>query len=192
MSHQQNLSTLRIIAGKFRSRKIYFAEKTDLRPTQDRIRETVFNWLNPFMVDAVCLDLFAGSGALGFEALSRGAKHVTFADIDNQVIQTIKENASRLKIDIDAADFLSVDFHYKFKHQFDIVFLDPPFKQDFISKSISFLEENDLLKPHAFIYLEFEKNGFNSTQLPATWRVKRHQKTKTLEYVLCEKQVNVK
>src|SRR3990167_5794401 len=99
-------STLCIIAGKFRSRKIIFFEESGLRPTHSRIRETLFNWLTPVIENSICLDVFAGSGALGFEAISRGAQHVTFCDTSRKVIYTLKENAEKLQIT--NADFLNI------------------------------------------------------------------------------------
>ncbi|WP_309567556.1 16S rRNA (guanine(966)-N(2))-methyltransferase RsmD [Coxiella-like endosymbiont] len=86
----------RIIAGKWRGRKIVFPSLPELRPTSDRIRETLFNWLSPYIKDSCCLDLFAGSGALGFEALSRGCAHVTFFDHSKKVIETLQKNAEIL------------------------------------------------------------------------------------------------
>src|SRR6478672_9434831 len=98
MKIKKTTSELRIIGGKYRSRKISFTEEDGLRPTHNRIRETVFNWLAEYIENSVCLDAFAGSGAMGFEALSRGAKHVTFCDISKNIINTIKQNAENLKI----------------------------------------------------------------------------------------------
>jgi len=176
-------SQLRIIAGKYRSRKITFPVIDGLRPTQDRIRETVFNWLQPFIIDSVCLDLFAGSGALGFEAASRGAQYVTFVDSHPDVIAALKENAAKLKIE--SADFLQDDFQtnrlVQLKKQYDIVFFDPPFQKNLINNALSFLMRNDLLKSNVLVYIECKKNSF---QLPKGWAIKRHRHTKTLEYLL--------
>ena len=99
ISHSQ----LRIISGLLRGRKINFEGENGLRPTHDRIRETVFNWLQPVIEKSDCLDVFAGSGAMGFEALSRGAKHVTFVDISKKAINNIQENAKRFGVE--NADF---------------------------------------------------------------------------------------
>ena len=130
------MSQLRIIAGKFRSRKITFSEEIGLRPTHDRIRETVFNWLGKEVINAVCLDLFAGSGALGFEALSRGAKHTTFVDTNKNNINNLKLNAGNLKLEKNATDFINSDFQKlnlnQLCNKFNIAFLDPPFKQNLI------------------------------------------------------------
>lgn len=182
------LSELRIIAGKFRSRKIVFSEEPGLRPTHNRIRETLFNWLQDSIKNKNCLDVFAGSGALGFEALSRDAAHVTFIDISRNVIQQLKENAATLKIE--NADFIQCDFMLQNTIQnqkYDLVFLDPPFKKNILLPTCELLASRDLLNPHAFIYLEFEKNSIDLNQLPKNWIIKKHKETKTIEYVLCEK-----
>ena len=185
----QPVSSLRIIAGKWRGRKITFVDEALLRPTQDRIRETVFNWLMPYVKGSRCLDLFAGSGALGFEALSRGANQVVFVDVSKTVIHHLKENATRLATD--QADFLQTDLMRDqsiiLGSQFDIVFLDPPFAQNLLLLACRYLEEHRLLKSNALIYLEFELNGVDLNALPNTWEVIRHKKTKTIEYALCQR-----
>lgn len=177
-------SELRIIAGTFRSRKIIFFEEDGLRPTHNRIRETVFNWLAEKIENKNCLDIYAGSGAMGFEALSRGAKHVTFCDISKNVIETIKKNAENLKIT--NADFFQCDFisQNMIDNKFDIVFIDPPFKKNLLLKTCELLVSRELLNKDALIYLEFEKNSVDLSQLPKNWVVKKHKNTKTLEYVL--------
>lgn len=187
MPNKKSLSELRIIAGKFRSRKIVFSEEPGLRPTHNRIRETLFNWLQDSIRNKNCLDVFAGSGALGFEALSRDVAHVTFIDISRNVIQQLKENAAVLKVE--NADFIQCDFILQntILHQkYDLVFLDPPFKKNLLLSTCELLESRDLLNPHALIYLEFEKGSVDLTQLPKNWVVKKYKGTKTIEYVLCE------
>lgn len=183
---KKTVSTLRIIGGTFRSRKIFFTESGGLRPTHNRVRETVFNWLAPYVESSVCLDAFAGSGAMGFEALSRGAKHVTFCDISKTVIDTLQENAAILKIN--NADFLLCDFlqENKMQKKFDIVFLDPPFQKNILLQACELLESRDLLAPCALIYLEFQKNSVELSQLPKNWIIKKHQSTQTIEYALCQ------
>ena len=127
-------SELRIIGGKWRGRKLKFSPSLDLRPTPNRVRETLFNWLAPVINNAICLDLFAGSGALGFEALSRGAQKVTMLDKSARVIKTLKANAEILGTE--NITFLCMEFSPSlknpFKQQFNVVFLDPPFKQNLI------------------------------------------------------------
>jgi 16S rRNA (guanine966-N2)-methyltransferase len=181
-------SELRIIAGQLRSRKIIFFEEEGLRPTHSRIRETVFNWLNDVIENKICLDVFAGSGALGFEALSRGAKHVTLCDISRNVIHALKQNAETLKIT--NADFVIGDFILQNTIQnkkFDVVFVDPPFKKNLLLQTCELLESRDLLNAGAFIYLEFEKNSVDLTLLPKNWMIKKHKNTQTIEYLLCQR-----
>ncbi len=181
-------STLRIISGKFRSRLITFFEEDGLRPTHNRIRETLFNWLTPVIENSICLDVFAGSGALGFEAISRGAQHVTFCDTSKKVIHTLKENAEKLKIE--NVDFLNIDFTQQNPIQnkkFDVVFLDPPFKKNLLLPTCALLESRELLNPGALIYFECEKNSVDFSQFPKNWIIKKHQHTQTIEYGLCER-----
>lgn len=186
---KQAKSELRIIGGKFRSRKIVFEAEMGLRPTHNRIRETAFNWLQNSIEHADCLDAFAGSGAMGFEALSRGAAHVTFCDISNNVIQQLKKNAAML--DIRNADFYQCDFILENpikNKQFDLVFLDPPFQKKILLAACALLESRQLLKPNAHIYLECEKNSANISALPKQWIIEKHQSTKTIDYFLYRNQ----
>lgn len=137
------LNQIRIIGGQWRGRLLTFADspETALRPTPNRVRETLFNWLSPVIVGARCLDAFGGSGALSFEALSRGAKHVTVIDSSLSTVNKIQENASLLKIKQnndclrivhqDALDYLA-----KTTETFDIIFLDPPFLADLLIPAI--------------------------------------------------------
>ena len=119
---------VRIVGGDWRSRKIAFPGKYDIRPTPDRVRETLFNWLGQTLYGKTCLDLFAGSGALGFEALSRGAEKVTMVEKNGDVVRSISENAKALGCDrldllyMDAIKFLDSD-----SRVYDLIFLDPPF-----------------------------------------------------------------
>ncbi len=101
------MNKIRIIAGTLRSRQINVLDETNIRPTPNRIRETLFNWLRDDIPKANCLDLFAGSGALGFEALSRGAKKVIFIEKDNRTLKNIKQNSEALNIT--AAEFIQSD-----------------------------------------------------------------------------------
>ena len=175
---------LRIIGGKWRGRKITFSSSLKLRPTKDRIRETLSNWLSPYIKGAYCLDLFAGSGALGFEALSRGCAHVTFIDISKVVIKTLQKNAEILNvinIEFICGEFPS-DIQQLKNAPFNIVFLDPPFYQGLINQSISWLEEANILAPEAYIYVEAEKNI--SLIIPSNWKNYREKKTTGLFYGL--------
>ena len=145
---------LRIIAGKWRSRKIDVLNRPDLRPSPDRVREMLFNWLIPYTTGAICLDLFAGSGALGFEALSRGAAHVDFVEQDKNAGMTLQNNANTLKaknysINIQNA----VKFINNELRKYDIIFIDAPFNSNLTARVIEHLNTIDL-KPSCKIYVE--------------------------------------
>ncbi len=168
---------LRIIGGAWRSRRIEFAAAAGVRPTADRIRETLFNWLRDVIPGARCLDLYAGSGALGFEALSRGARHVVFVDQDLRVVQQLQANAALLATP-DAEVVWSDAFEYlaaSCAEPFDIVFLDPPFRDDVTLECCRRLEQNGLLAAPAWIYLETELRRA-PPELPAHWQM-LHDKT---------------
>lgn len=181
---------VRIIAGKWRSRKITFPAIPGLRPTHDRIRETLFNWLMNDIEGATCLDLFAGSGVLGFEALSRGAKHVTFVDNSPEVIASLKKNVATLNVE-SFADIIQAecpDSLLTLKHApFDIVFLDPPFFQNLIPATIDWLEGSNYLEAGALIYVEME-GSLSPLPLAVDWETFRWKKTSTLIYSLFKRQ----
>lgn len=149
-------NTLRIIGGRWRSRKLNFVSAEGLRPTPDRVRETLFNWLQMHMPYSRCLDLFAGSGALGLEALSRGSFEVTFVEKNRAAAQQIKANLELLgsenQVDnTDAESYLATAVD-----PFDIIFLDPPFRKGLIPKVLSTIIERKLIKDTSRIYLEHE------------------------------------
>lgn len=149
---------LRIIGGEWRGRKLRFPDAPNLRPTPDRVRETVFNWLASMIHGAQVLDLFAGSGALGLEALSRGAAFTTFVDSHKKVTQALLEHLALLNAE-DKAEVLSMDGVQFLKREakaYDLVFLDPPYHLDFMQKVIPLLEENAWLSDNAMLYLEIE------------------------------------
>lgn len=147
---------LRIIAGKYKSRRLSFNAVEGLRPTADAIRETLFNWLAQDIHQAKCLDVFAGSGALGFEALSRGAAHCTFLEKRDKAVQSLQQNAVLLEcrqqltlIHTDSLKWLNQP-----QTAFDLIFLDPPFGMGFIEQAIDCIEQNALLLPDGMLYLE--------------------------------------
>lgn len=159
-SNRKNANALRIIGGDWRSRKIPFIDAQGLRPTPDRIRETLFNWLQGDVYGASCLDLFAGSGALGIEALSRGADDVVFVEKNQSVANQLTDNLKTLNSDSevlqgDALKLLSGE-SLGFKKPFDIVFLDPPYRKGLLEDSLQSLFENELLEKNGLIYLEHE------------------------------------
>lgn len=175
------MSDVRIIAGRWRRRKISFPQALGIRPTHDRIRETLFNWLAPTIDNAICLDLFSGSGILGIEALSRNAKAVTFVDDKKDIILAIKKNMATLSeasCEFIYADFKKALLQSKNK-PFDIVFLDPPYRQGLLEDAISRLESDLYLKPNALIYIEFEKDL--SLSLPKRWHLLKQKRTASLE-----------
>lgn len=157
--NSRNSNTLRIIGGEWRSRKLPFVDAPGLRPTPDRVRETLFNWLQGNIHGATCIDMFAGSGALGFEALSRGAKDVLFIEKNSSCVTQLRENLKLLdnKADVlhnDALNFLSAI--NKPKKPYDIVFLDPPYRQGLIEKSLTYLNTEDLIDKDTLLYIEHE------------------------------------
>ncbi len=158
-------NTLRIIGGEWRSRKLPFVDAPGLRPTPDRIRETLFNWLQGSIHGANCLDMFAGSGALGFEALSRGAKGVIFIEKNPACAAQIKDNLALLNVEAqvihsDALSFLNLIENPN--KPFDLIFLDPPYRQGLIEKSLAYLANENLIDENSLIYLEHEaEESFN-------------------------------
>lgn len=147
--------TVRIIAGNFRSRKIHFPVIEGLRPTPDRVKETLFNWLRTEVLDASCLDLFAGSGSLGFEAVSRGAKDVVMVDASRPVVTQLQQTVQELKLnntEVICAAFPDIALSKKF----DIVFLDPPFHKGLSQQSLDYLIKHAVVKPEGLVYVESE------------------------------------
>lgn len=179
---------LRIIGGQWRGRKLSFSDIEGLRPSGDRIRETLFNWLTPYLPNTHCLDLFAGSGALGFEALSRGAGHLHFIDNAAQVCQQLHQHCRTLNcnnVDIIQADGLEWLKNYpaRYNNGFDIVFLDPPFANDMLTECFELLQLPGLLKPSALIYFEANRDSILPV-LADSWSLHRHKKTGQIQYGL--------
>lgn len=148
-------SQVRIIGGQWRGRKLSFEGGNDLRPTLGRTRETLFNWLRPHIRDARVLDLFAGSGSLGFEALSQGASHATFVDTDGRAIAALKANVANLSIGEHCSIVKADAMHFlkRMTEPVDIVFLDPPFREpERLTQSVAHLLEHRLVRD--FLYLE--------------------------------------
>lgn len=148
---------VRIISGRYRGRKVPVMDH--VRPTGDRVRETLFNWLMPTIRGAVCLDAFAGSGALGLEAISRGADQVLFIDEMPKVISQLKEIERAWQIPAGAMQTKQgrvPSVHLLQQKNFDIVFLDPPFGRDLIKHGLDWLLESACLAEGAKIYVETE------------------------------------
>ncbi len=176
---------VRIIGGLWRNRKIAFPDLPDLRPTPDRIRETLFNWLAPYIEGACCLDLFAGSGVLGFEALSRGARHVTLVDSNRAVLSALEQTKQLLYADnCDIIHGYSPQKMPQLVHApYDIVFMDPPYRLNLVEPSANWLTLKNYLNERAFVYIESEQ-ALSELSLPTHWHVYRQRKTANFEYGL--------
>lgn len=176
---------LRIVAGIWRSRLLDIAEVDGLRPTSERIRETLFNWLAMKIVGARCLDLCAGTGALGLEALSRGATETVLVEKSAKAIVALRRNVAALGADraivrqADALDFLRTGECGKF----DIVFLDPPFAADMLDELCRLLEEKAVLTADARVYLEQDR-ARQETVLPEGWMVLKSKSSGNVRYSL--------
>jgi 16S rRNA (guanine966-N2)-methyltransferase len=175
---------VRIIAGLWRGRKLKVPDLPGLRPTPDRVRETLFNWLMPVIQGSHCLDLFAGSGALGFEALSRGASHVILVDQSIKVIQLLREELSHFKADNAEVYCAKVPEQIKQPaHPIDIVFLDPPYQANLLFPTCFFLDKKKWLAEKAYIYLE-AKEKIREENLPSGWQILKSKKAGQVVYHL--------
>ena len=179
---------LRIIGGEWRGRKLLFPAVADLRPTPDRIRETLFNWLQMQIADSRCLDLFAGSGALGLEALSRGAREVTMVEQERSAAAQIRQHLQTLNCTngkVDSSDVLR--FLQAAGTPHDLIFIDPPYRLNLLAPCCQLLEQNGWLTEHAYIYLEDRaKNG--APELPSHWQLLRSKKAGEVGYHLAQRQ----
>ncbi|MDV7106051.1 16S rRNA (guanine(966)-N(2))-methyltransferase RsmD [Vibrio sp. TH_r3] len=179
--------SIRIIAGIWRGRKLPVGQAEGLRPTTDRVKETLFNWLAQDVPQANCLDLFAGSGSLGFEAASRQAKNVVMLELNKQThLQLTKNiatiNTSNIKaINTDTLSFLSEP-----GTPFDIVFIDPPFRQGLLEECLQRLEKNNWLAKNAMIYIETEKE-LVLPDIPNNWSLYREKNAGQVSYRLFER-----
>lgn len=154
---------MRIISGMRRGHKLLEFEGDDIRPTTDRVKESIFNIIQTFVPDAVCLDMFAGSGALSFEAVSRGAAKAVCIDKDKRSIDIIRKNVEALRFS-DFCEILNMScFEYakQTKEKFDIIFLDPPYNKNLIEPSLDAIIKNDLLSDDGIIVLESDDTDFN-------------------------------
>jgi len=176
---------LRIIGGRWRGRRIEFPPLAAIRPSPDRVRETLFNWLQSQIAGARCLDLFAGSGALGIEALSRGAAHVTFVDREPQVGRHLSQTLRQLGTDagnVVVADALR--FLHGPPQPFDIVFLDPPFASDVLATVCAELARGWLART-GYVYVESPADAALPALAPG-WRVHRTKRAGQVGYHLLE------
>ncbi|MSR16034.1 MAG: 16S rRNA (guanine(966)-N(2))-methyltransferase RsmD [Gammaproteobacteria bacterium] len=177
---------IRIIGGEWRRRWLTIPSGSLLRPTADRVRETLFNWLGPYLPGSYCLDLFAGTGALGLEAVSRGAERAVLVENHPRIMQQLKANVSNLKTDrvefveLDACCFIAASP----SRRFDLVFLDPPFGTTLLTTVVPMITRA-FLAPSALIYLESEREA-PRIALPDGWRIMREGETRQTRYCLIE------
>lgn len=179
---------LRIIAGQWRSRQFAFPMAHGLRPTPNRVRETLFNWLAPYVEAARVLDPFAGSGALFLEALSRGAGSALALDLNPAAVTSLRGHLATLRCD--NGQVLQSDALAYLQSQpatpFDLVFLDPPFSQDLLLPACTLLEERGWLADDSWVYTESEQVP-SSLGMPGNWRLHREQKAGQVHYALWER-----
>lgn len=174
---------VRIIGGAWRGRRLSVAPSEGLRPTPDRVRETLFNWLQPVIAGARCLDLFAGTGVLGLECLSRGGSEAVLVEKDAQAARVLSENVLRLQartarvVEADALAYLEGT-----PTAFDLVFLDPPFQSAHIEKAAGLLRARGWIRPGGLIYIEAPKGA--ALTLPARWREQRAKTAGEVAYYL--------
>lgn len=174
---------VRIIAGKWRGRKLDVIDSPGLRPTPDRVRETLFNWIQQEIIGARCLDLFSGTGALAFEALSRGAFEVFLVEFDAKIVDSLKQQAKTLASEnhniqhADARSWLKQGIK-----GFDIIFLDPPFHQGYVEECCALIIQESILNPNGLVYIESEKD----LDLPAGWQVKKQKTAGQVQSLLVE------
>jgi 16S rRNA (guanine966-N2)-methyltransferase len=177
--------TLRVIGGKYRSRLIRVPERPGLRPTPDRVRETLFNWLGQDLSGLACLDLFAGSGALGFEAASRGATRVVLVEKDRAAVAELERN--RAALDATQVSIVSGDataYLARERGRFDVVFLDPPFRQNAVPAILGNLPPR--LEPDARVYVESDA----PVEVAAPWTELKRARAGQVSYQLLQWNAN--
>ncbi|WP_448212356.1 16S rRNA (guanine(966)-N(2))-methyltransferase RsmD [Colwellia sp. MEBiC06753] len=179
----QQTSAIRIIAGKHRGRKLPVIDAQGLRPTTDRVKETVFNWLMAYVDDSQCLDCFAGAGSLGFEALSRGAAHITMLELNKTAAKQLQANKALLKADnIDIYQTDTLNFLENPTTQYNLVFIDPPFRQGLAQQVIEKLASG-WLSVGAMVYVETEAE-IASLSIPENWQLQKEKTAGQVRYQL--------
>jgi 16S rRNA (guanine966-N2)-methyltransferase len=173
---------VRIVGGTLRGSRLDVADVPGLRPTPDRVRETLFNWLMPVIAGAHVLDLFAGTGALGIEALSRGAASADFVEADVRLAELLRANLARLRQDAAVARTDALRFLAEGENCYDIVFLDPPFAAGLWNAAAQALEMHGRLQADAWVYIE--SPATETLDLPASWRVHREGRAASVRYAL--------
>lgn len=181
------MNYLRVISGTARSIKLITPEGTQTRPTTDRIKETLFSMINFDIPGAVFLDLFSGSGAMGIEALSRGAKKAVFIDNHREALACIQQNLSKTQL-LDKGTIIQGDVLQKLQSlageggKFDIIFMDPPYKSDLINQTLSAIKENNLLNDQGFVIVEHSSNDSISEKEYNIYKEKKY-KTTTMTFL---------
>ena len=167
---------LRIIGGENKGRNIFFPATDGLRPTADRVRETLFNWLANIIEDSHCLDLYAGSGALGLEALSRGATKVVMVESNRKAADAIKQNLTNFGSESTSVICQNaISYLSKCEQKFDVVFLDPPYQSDLMQKSIEHISKLDILNQVGWVYIEHSSHT-DTPVVPDNWQLHRSTK----------------
>ncbi len=180
---------IRLIGGQWRGRKLPVPHSPGLRPTTDRVRETLFNWLAPVIQGARCLDCFAGSGALGIEALSRYAGSATLLEFEKPVAQQLERNLALLNaqqgkvVNVNTLNWLA-----KNGTPYDVIFLDPPFRKGILQDTLGLLDANGWLADEAWIYIESEVEH-GPIPVPARWRLHREKIAGQVAYRLYHRDV---
>ena len=179
---------IRIIGGKWKGKKIHFELNDDLRPTPDRAKETLFNWLGQDLNEMYCLDLFSGTGALGLEALSRGAKKVTFVEQNKEYLKKIKKvyigMTEKEDCDFFCAECLDWVKNNNSQTKYDLIFIDPPFNKNLIDDLLATILRKELLSKNGRIYFEFEKKL--DFKIPKSLNLKKEKSLGKKSYVLAE------
>ncbi|MEH6625518.1 MAG: 16S rRNA (guanine(966)-N(2))-methyltransferase RsmD [Motiliproteus sp.] len=189
-SKSRGTNTLRIIAGQWRGRRLSFPDQEGLRPTPDKVRETLFNWLQGAVEASHCLDLFTGSGALSLEALSRGAASATLIDSSPLVINQLRDNLQLLKAEnaqlrqASAMNWLQQPTITA--QHFDLVFMDPPFHKGMVESCSQLLEHSGILSNRAFIYIEAERE-LKPLPLPDNWVIRKQKDSGQVSSYLCQR-----
>lgn len=182
---------MRVIAGSARSLPLKTIEGFDTRPTTDRIKETLFNMIQNELGDSIFLDLFSGSGAIGIEALSRGAKHAVFIENNKRAVSCIKENLLFTKLDykgeIINSDVIKALFNLEGRMQFDLIFMDPPYNQEYEKKVLEYLRDSKILNNNTIIMIESSLETDFSYVEQIEFQILKEKKYKTNKHVFLTK-----
>jgi 16S rRNA (guanine966-N2)-methyltransferase len=175
---------VRIIGGRWKGRRLKFTEVAGLRPTLDRVRETLFNWLMYDINESRCLDLFAGSAALGIEALSRGASEVVFVEKNKKAADHIHANLRELQFSNYKVFNTSAEVVFKKnENPYDIIFVDPPFFQSYLTSTLKSLNQPTFVKPGSLVYVEHERHS-DDIEFPENWQVVKQKQVGGLVFYL--------